>query len=162
MHVRVCVCEMSKPESSFALYLLLSRLHPTGMLHKQEVCLPQATHLIVFSAHSPLQATHTTNTLKSCRALDWFNLKGWVESKKIYPISFHPSDLRHLPLLTFYSDLSGQIPFALICTAHNIVPKCLNLNITKLHKESNSPPHKNILPAIFMNYQCICVKLIQS
>lgn len=53
----VLLCLMSKPESRFALYLLLSRLHPTGMLYKQEVCLPQATPLIVFSAHSPLQAT---------------------------------------------------------------------------------------------------------
>lgn len=52
----VLLCLMSKPESRFARYLL-SRLCPTGMLYKQEVCLPQATPLIVFSARSPLQAT---------------------------------------------------------------------------------------------------------
>lgn len=48
---------MSKRRCELALYLPLSRLHPTGMLYKQEVRLPWATSLIVFFALSPPQAT---------------------------------------------------------------------------------------------------------
>lgn len=74
--VTTLLCLVSKCQCELALYLPLSRLHPTGMLYKQEVCLPWATSLIVFFALSPPQATsHTTDTLKCCQALDWFNLK---------------------------------------------------------------------------------------
>lgn len=48
---------MNLHQGNLALNLLLSRLYPTGMLSKQEVCLPEGTSLIVFSPRGPLKAT---------------------------------------------------------------------------------------------------------
>lgn len=75
----------SEPQSRLAL--LLSCLHPTGLLYKQKVRLPLATPLIVFSVRSPPAGrSHSTDTLKCCQALDCFNLKGWAgKHKEIYP-----------------------------------------------------------------------------
>lgn len=68
------LCAVCKPQSKLALFL--SRLHSTGTLYKQEVCLPWATRLIVFTVcSSPTGYHHTKDNLKCCQVLDRFNLK---------------------------------------------------------------------------------------